>query len=235
MPTTHTSTPEPPHLDRSGLAPGYPVTLLLGGRHCLVVGGGPVAARKARGLVAAEALVTVVAPRTVTEISGHPDLRWLPRRFEPADLEGKRLVITATGDPTVDSLVHEEALARGVLVNAADDPAHCEFTLPAVARSGDLSVAVSTAGRSPAVATWLRKKLEEAFDGTHARLLAIASEARLVAAAVHGTSELDGWGEALDVAFTLLGAGRDEDARRHLLDAFPVKGRQPDAVAGATP
>lgn len=150
-----TPTPHPP------LPPGYPVVLVLSGRPCLVVGGGPVARRKAAGLLAAGARVRVVAPDVVADLAALP-VECHERAYEAADLDGVFLAIAATGRPEVDRAVFADAEAAGVLVNAADDPAACSVVLPAVARDGPVSIAVSTGGRSPALAQVLRDRLAEA-------------------------------------------------------------------------
>jgi precorrin-2 dehydrogenase/sirohydrochlorin ferrochelatase len=137
----------------------YPITLDLHGVVALVVGAGPVAARKATGLAEAGAVVRVVAPEvspamTAAVESGQVDT--LARRpFRPSDLDGVRLVVTATGTE-VDHDVATAATAAGIWVNAADRPGDCSFILPAVARNGSVSIAVSTDGASPALAQRLR-------------------------------------------------------------------------------
>lgn len=140
---------------------GYPVVLDLHGVAVLVVGGGRIGARKAQGLVAAGAVVRLVA----TEVSVHVDdvdvdeIRERP--FRTDDLDGMRLVVTATGDAAVDAAVSEAARARGIWANAADQPVDCDFILPAIARSGRVSVSVSTDGASPALARELRNVVAE--------------------------------------------------------------------------
>lgn len=155
----------------------YPVNLLLHGRRCLVVGGGPVAARKVQGLLAVDAEVQVVAKEVGEEVRalGVPVHE---RAYEPDDLRGCWLAITATGVPEVDGAVQRDADAAGIFVNAADDPGHCSFTLPATHRQGDILVAVSTAGRSPALAAWLRDELAEQVGPAHQMLLEVLSEER---------------------------------------------------------
>lgn len=177
----------------------YAVNLDLAGRPCLVVGGGTVAAHKIRGLLAAGADVTVVAPVVHPSVTGQP-VTVFRRRYRSGDVEGYRLVVTCTGDPEANRQVFVDAEAIGVLVNAADDPANCTLTLPAVARRGDLTVAISTGGRSPAVASWLRRRLERELDERYEILLDVAAAARAEARAEHGTSELPGWAAALDPA-----------------------------------
>jgi precorrin-2 dehydrogenase / sirohydrochlorin ferrochelatase len=138
----------------------YPVVLDLHDVAVLVVGGGRIGARKAEGLAAAGARVRLVA----TTVSAHVtdgDVGALidevvERPFEPSDLDGVRLVVTATGDPEVDAQVAAAARAQGIWANAADQPVDCEFILPAIARTGRVTVAISTDGASPALARELR-------------------------------------------------------------------------------
>ncbi len=147
----------------------YPVVLRVEDRSCLVVGGGPVAARKAAGLLACGAHVTLVAPvlhpavealradHSIGAASGK--LHVLERRYRRGEAGDFRLVVTATGDGEVDGDVAADADAAGVWVNSADDAAHCSFLLPSVHRDGPVSIAVSTSGTSPALATWLRRRI----------------------------------------------------------------------------
>src|SRR3954468_17528877 len=125
----------------------------------LVVGGGRIALRKVEGLLTAHAEVTVVAPSVV---GGIRDLgiRIVERPYQSGDLDAVRLVITATDVPNVNAAVAAESTRRGIWVNSADDPANCTFTLPAVARDGDVTVAVGTGGASPALASHLRGEIE---------------------------------------------------------------------------
>ncbi|MEQ8840009.1 MAG: bifunctional precorrin-2 dehydrogenase/sirohydrochlorin ferrochelatase [Acidimicrobiales bacterium] len=192
----------------------YAVNLELDGRPVLVVGGGAVAARKVAGLLRAGASVTVVAPKAVREITDDPDVRWFQRRYQRGEVASYRLAITATDDHDVNALVASDGDTAGVFVNSADDPANCSFTLPAVARHGDLQVAISTNGRSPGLARWLRRRYERELSGGYDQLLDLLSETRAEARAAFGTSEVDGWDDALDADLLgLVRAGRIEDAR----------------------
>src|SRR3954447_19485125 len=125
----------------------------------LVVGGGRIALRKVEGLLTAHAEVTVVAPSVVDGIRDL-GIRIVERPYQSRDLDAVRLVITATDVPDVNAAVAAESTRRGIWVNSADDPANCTFTLPAVARDGDVTVAVGTGGASPALASHLRSELE---------------------------------------------------------------------------
>jgi precorrin-2 dehydrogenase / sirohydrochlorin ferrochelatase len=139
------------------------------GRRCLVVGGGPVGAEKASGLLACGARVTVVSPEL--DRSFEPlEVEWQPRRYRSADLEGIFLVIAATSRRAVNERVHRDAEGRGMLCNVADVPELCNFILPAVHREGPITVAVSTGGASPALAKRLRSQIAELVGPRHAAL-----------------------------------------------------------------
>ncbi len=143
----------------------------LEGRQCLVVGAGAVAEGKIRGLLQAGASVRVVAPRAVLQIQDwakNKTIVWHTRAFQPQDLDGAFLVITATSSPEVNAQVFKQASARNVLCNSVDDPDNCDFYYPAVVNRGDLQIAISTNGRSPALAQRLRRELEEQFGPEYA-------------------------------------------------------------------
>lgn len=176
----------------------YPVNLVLDGRRCLVVGGGTVALRKVQGLLACGGRVTVVAPRLAAELRMLSEVTIEERSWRPEDLAGMWLVIAATDDPAVNRAVYDAGQEAGVWVNGADDPANCSFTLPSVVRRGDLQVAVSTGGRSPALASWLRRRLEGQIGPEYAVLLdLLATERDGLKAAGVSTEGLD-WRSALD-------------------------------------
>jgi precorrin-2 dehydrogenase/sirohydrochlorin ferrochelatase len=144
----------------------YPIHLDVAQRQCLVVGGGAVGARKVKTLLECGASVTVVSPETAPEIdrlAREGAVRLHRRRFEPADLEGRFLVIGATDDESLNRRIHAEAEKRGLLCNIADFPEGCNFILPAVVRRGDLVITISTSGNSPAFAKNLRKQIERAY------------------------------------------------------------------------
>jgi len=144
----------------------FPIFLKLDGRRCLVVGAGNVAEGKIRGLLEARASVKVVAPEAVWQIqkwAWEGTLGWKTRTFEPSDLDQVSLVIAATSISEVNAQVFEQARLRNVLCNAVDDPKNCDFYYPAVVNRGDLQIAISTGGRSPALAQRLRQELAEQF------------------------------------------------------------------------
>jgi uroporphyrin-III C-methyltransferase / precorrin-2 dehydrogenase / sirohydrochlorin ferrochelatase len=143
----------------------FPIFIKLAGRRVLVVGAGPVAESKMEGLVAAGAAVTVVAPLAtdaIRRMAADGQVEWNGREFTPADLDGAALVIAAV-PAAVAKIVFDEARARGILCNSVDDPENCDFYYAAVVNRGDLQIAISTAGLSPALAQRLRKELEHQF------------------------------------------------------------------------
>lgn len=166
--------------DPGSSASFYPISLDVAGRACLVVGGGRVAARKARTLLDCGALVTVVAPSLGPEMEAlTEELHVVERRaYAGGDAARFRLVVTATGRPEVDSAVHDDAEAAKVWVNSADDRAHSSFILPAVYRDGPVTVAVSTGGLSPALSAWLRDRLATECGEGMGALAQLIGEAR---------------------------------------------------------
>jgi precorrin-2 dehydrogenase/sirohydrochlorin ferrochelatase len=181
--------------------PLYPVNLRLQGVPCIVVGGGPVALGKVRGLLEVEADVTVVAPRVVDDLGelGRTDeVEIQLRPYERGEAARYRLVVAATGDPAVDGAVYEDADAAGVWINAADDPAHCSFTVPARIRRGPLLVTFATGGQSPALAAWLREQFEDEFGPEYEQLLTMLAEARAERVARGQPTDHPGWKRALD-------------------------------------
>jgi siroheme synthase-like protein len=197
-------------------SPAYPVNLLLAGRRVLVVGGGPVAAAKVRGLVAAGAVVHVVATVVGSEVRALP-VTSEERAYERGEVDGYRLVVACTDDPAVNQVVFDDAEASGVWVNAADDPARCSYTLPARAERGPLLLAVSTSGHSPALAAWLRDQLADQLGPEHDTLLELLGEARAALLAEGRSRPPSDWRSALDSGMLeLIRSGRTAAAREVL-------------------
>lgn len=175
----------------------YPVNLLVAGRPVLVVGGGRVATGKVRGLLEAGADVTVVAPDVAPELEALP-VTIERRPYRAGEVAGYRLAVTATGDARVDQQVFDDAEAASVWVNSADDPDRCSFTLPARVRRGDVLVTVSTGGRSPAMAAWLRDRLEDVVGPEYEALLEVLARQRDRMRAEGRSTEHPGWKRALE-------------------------------------
>jgi len=159
----------------------FPIFLKLEGRRSLVVGAGSVAEQKIRGLIESGAKVQVVAPQatdSVSEWAAAGVIEWQARTFELGDLDGVLLVIVATSSSEINANVFRAAQQRGVLCNVVDDPPHCDFYYPSVVRRGDLQIAISTAGHSPALAQRLRRELEMQFGPEYRDWLSQLGEAR---------------------------------------------------------
>ncbi len=199
----------------------YPVFLDIAGKPVVVIGGGEVAARKVNVLLDCGADVTVVSPAL------HPDLRVLvdagrvrhiQREYRPGDIRGQKLAIVGTDDRSANGAAAREARKSGVWVNAVDDPPNCDFVMPGVVRRGDLVVAVSTSGGSPAMARKMREELEALLTEDYALLLELAAEVRAELRDKGLQVDPQVWNAALDVELKgLLAQGRRAEARDRLL------------------
>lgn len=160
----------------------YPISLIgLATRRSVVIGGGAVAARKVAGLLAAGAAVTVISPALVPELAQRAaagEIEVVSRAYRPGDLAGAFLAIAATDDPAVNRAVWEEAERGGCLINVVDDPGHSNFIVPAVVRRGEIVLAISTGGASPALARRLRERLEAAIGPEYGVLADLLAELR---------------------------------------------------------
>jgi len=169
----------------------FPVNLLIAGRKCVVIGGGRVAARKVATLLECGGAVELVSPELTEELQQQHRqgrLQWRARHYQPGDLAGAFLVIAATDDEGVQAQVFAEASAANQLINVADVPQRCNFILPALVTRGDLTIAVSTAGKSPALARRIRKQLAEAYGDEFGTVVEIMGLLRPVVLALGGGS-----------------------------------------------
>jgi uroporphyrin-III C-methyltransferase/precorrin-2 dehydrogenase/sirohydrochlorin ferrochelatase len=160
--------------------PLFPIFVKLEGQPVLLVGAGTVGESKVAGLLSADAAVTVVAPQATPAIQKLADagtIAWHRRQFVPSDLDGVRLVVAAV-PRDVAGAIYREARRRGVLVNSVDDPENCDFYYPAVVNRGDLQIAISTSGHSPALAQRIRIELEQQFGPDYAQWIQQLGEAR---------------------------------------------------------
>jgi precorrin-2 dehydrogenase / sirohydrochlorin ferrochelatase len=159
----------------------FPIFLKLQDRPCLVVGAGRIAESKIRSLLISRARVRVVAPWATPAVSSWARagvLQWDARPFQPADLDSIFLVVAATSISDVNDLVYREAQRRGTLCNVVDDSERCDFYYPAVVRRGDLQIAISTGGNSPALAQRLRREFESQIAPIYAGWLEELGQAR---------------------------------------------------------
>lgn len=226
----------------------YPIFVEMAGRRVLLVGGGHVALEKIGKLVDAGAAVTVVAPELIEPVRAfidRGDAEWRPRRYERGDVAGFEVVMVATDDGEVNSQVAAEARAAGIWVNAADDVNNCDFILPSLAQRGTISIAASTGGTSPALARWLRERLEEFLSEEVVALGDLLAEVRTLARArdreCAATCDLvrtpppllcdvcpnrispDAWQAAIDDELhTLLRQGEYDQARERLVHALGI-------------
>src|ERR1700722_848196 len=140
----------------------FPIFLKIAARPCIVVGAGNLAESKIESLRAAHARVTVIAPEAgprIVDWAAAGEIDWQQRDYAPGDLSGSFLVVAATNVPAVNRAVYAEAVEKNIICNAVDDPPFCDFYFPSVVRRGDLQIAISTAGASPALAQRLRKEI----------------------------------------------------------------------------
>ncbi|OPY89630.1 MAG: Siroheme synthase [Syntrophus sp. PtaU1.Bin208] len=159
----------------------YPVFFDLREKVCLVVGGGTVAERKVQRLIECEASVRVVGESLSEELQNlqkSGQIECLVGRYSAACLDDAFMVICATDDREVNEQVMRDCRSRGIPVNVVDDPERCDFILPAIAEQGDLSIAVSTGGKSPALAKRLRRELEDQYGPEYRELVDILGELR---------------------------------------------------------
>ncbi len=160
------------------MPPVYPVSLLLSGCPCLVVGGGRIGTRKAKDLLACGAHVIVVSPEFDADIQRIEGLHLIQRPFRDDDVKGKALVFAATSDPDVNCQAARAARGAGVWVNVVDTPQECDFYVPATVRRGDLTISISTSGAVPALSRSLRRQVEAIFPEQYAEFVAVLGELR---------------------------------------------------------
>jgi siroheme synthase-like protein len=202
----------------------YSIFMNLSRRRCVVIGGGAVAERRVEGLLAANADLTLISPSVTARINAlaaEGSIRLLLRRYQNGDLTGFDLVFVASDDERVNQAVMAEGRRQNLWVNSADDPENCDFILPAVIRRGELTVAISTGGVSPATTRVMREELESYLTPDYASLARIAGEVRRVLREKAIAASPGAWNEALRGEFRrLLNEGRDAEAKERLLKTF---------------
>jgi precorrin-2 dehydrogenase/sirohydrochlorin ferrochelatase len=200
----------------------YPVSLQVSGRKAVVIGSFAVRERKADVLLQAGAAVTVVAAEPAADLdrletAGALVLR---RDYRLGDLAEAFVCVASSDDPAARAAIFAEARARGVLVNVMDDPVHCDFAAPAVVRRGELAIAISTGGASPALARRLREELEERFGPEWEEIAALVGAVRTETVPLLPDlgDRARRWRRALDLdeLERLVRDGRADEARRAL-------------------
>ncbi len=206
----------------------YPIFLNLVGRPCAVIGGGVLAEQKVQGLVDAGARVTVISPTVsprLEQLVADGTIVLVRRAYQPGDLAGMFLAIAASDDRHANHTIWEESVHEGVLLNAVDDLPHCHFIAPAIFRRGDLTLAVSTGGKSPALAVRVRDRLGSVLGPEYAILLDLLGDIRAAVASrlPEATTRTGLWYRIIDSdAIDLIRRGDLDGARRRmtgLLDA----------------
>ena len=159
----------------------YPVYIQLHGQPCTVIGGGKIAEGKVAGLLAAGAQVKLIAPELTPhlhQLAAQGQIDYIARTYQHGDLTGAFMVICATDQHDINHQVWEEASANHQLVNVVDDTPRCNFIAPAILRKGDLTIAISTAGRAPALAVRLKERLQNELGPEYERFLELAGHLR---------------------------------------------------------
>lgn len=200
----------------------YPVSLNIKGRKCVVVGGGEVAQRKVKMLLEHGATVTVISPELgpgLVQLAEHGEIEALNREYQTGDLKDSFIVIAATDDSNTNRQIVREAGERAVLVNVVDDAQNSDFIVPSFLRRGDITIAVSTAGCSPALARKIRTGLEKNFGEEYAALAQLLNEMRAELKKKGITVGGDDWQKALDLdrLIELLRKGERGKARALIL------------------
>jgi precorrin-2 dehydrogenase/sirohydrochlorin ferrochelatase len=208
----------------------YPVFLDIAGKPVVVIGGGLIARQKVEGLIKAGAAITVISPElsdAMSLLASEGRFRHEKRDYQPGDLEGYTIAFVATDDRAINATVAAEGKARRVLVNAVDDTPNCDFVMPAIVTRGELILAVSTSGTSPAMARKMREELEEFLTEDYVLMLELAAEVRAELREQDVLVTTDIWNAALDNELrTLLREGRREEAKERLTRSLlePVSG-----------
>jgi precorrin-2 dehydrogenase / sirohydrochlorin ferrochelatase len=159
----------------------YPVYIQLREQPCVVIGGGKIAEGKVEGLLAAQAQVTVISPDLTPRLHDlveEEQITYLARTYQPGDLTGAFMVICATDQPEINHQVWQEGTANRQLVNVVDDTPRCNFIAPSILRKGDLTIAISTSGKAPALAVRLKERLQRELGPEYERFLELAGELR---------------------------------------------------------
>ncbi len=203
-------------------SPYYPILLNIQGRKCLVVGGGPVALRKVKALLEHGANVEIVSPTfcpELNQLATDGAIRAIQRDYKSEDLQHTFIAIAATDDAKTNERVAAEARRRGVLVNVVDDLKNSDFIVPSYLKRGDVIIAVSTSGRSPALARKIRSELENDFKAEYEQLAVVADEVRSELKQQGITVSSDAWQEVLSLnsLMELLRQGKNQEAKEIML------------------
>ncbi|MFC1989328.1 bifunctional precorrin-2 dehydrogenase/sirohydrochlorin ferrochelatase [Chloroflexota bacterium] len=215
----------------------YPVFLNISGRKCVVVGGGQVALRKVMVLLEHGADVEVISPNLCPELARFAEseeISVLNREYQTGDLKGALVAIATTDNDEVNRCVADEAHKKAVLVNVVDDAGNSDFIAPSYLRRGEVTIAISTAGKSPALARKIRTRLEKELGDEYAALTRLVSEVRAEARQQNIKVDGNGWQEALDLdlLIELLKRGDKEKAKDILISNLKTIHKQASEQVG---
>ena len=210
----------------------YPIFLNLEGKKCVVVGGGEVALRKVRTLLNCGAKVVVVSPALNSDLAQLAEagtISVISREYEPKELTDAVIVVAATDIAEVNQNIAKKARKHGILVNVVDRPEASDFIMPSFVRRGDLVLAVSTSGASPALAKKIRMRLEQAFGEEYSPLLSVIKEVRQELKEQQLRVNMEDWQNALDLDLLtyLIQAGEREKAKAVLLEKLKPSREDP--------
>ena len=199
-----------------------PIMVDIKGKRCVVIGGGEVALRRAEMLVEHGAQVEIISPELCPELNrlaASGAVLSTLREYKPGDLHGAFVVVAATDNSKINNQVAEEALKLGILINVVDIPELSSFIVPSCLHRGDVTIAVSTGGKSPALARRLRTELEKSFGEEYASLAILVSQVRSELKQGGVTIPAEVWQQALDldVLLELLRLGQWDEAKQRLL------------------
>jgi siroheme synthase-like protein len=203
-------------------SPYYPILLNIQGKKCLVVGGGQVALRKAKTLLEHDANIEVVSPTfclELNQLAKDKALKVHQRDYRTEDLKGAFIAIAATDNVKTNKRVSSEARRQGVLVNVVDNPKNSNFIVPSYLKRGDVIIAVSTSGKSPALARKIKSELDKNFKVEYEHLAVVADEVRSQLKQQGITASSDAWQKVLSLnsLMELLGQGKNREAKEIML------------------
>jgi siroheme synthase-like protein len=215
-------------MKNSQVAQYYPIYLNICDRRCIVIGGGDVALRKVQILLEYGAEVDVISPELDPELiklAKDNQIHTFAREYKDGDLDGCFVAIAATDSDEINRQVAQEARRRSILINVVDDAEYCDFIVPSVMRRGDITITVSTSGKSPALARKLRTQIEQNIGHEYAALTELVADVRqeIISDGIKVSAEK--WQKALDLPalLKLLAEDGREKARTYLLNSLKSK------------
>jgi precorrin-2 dehydrogenase/sirohydrochlorin ferrochelatase len=206
----------------------YPVFLDIKGKKCVVVGGGEVAARKAERLLDCGARVLMISPKLILELAEMKEKNVINHIAAPYSgnlIDGAALIIGATDDEKINAQISMDARSKGIPVNIVDDPQKCDFILPSLMQRGDLTIAIGTGGKSPALARHLREELESQYGREYEIFLNVLGSLRVKMARNEGKGK--DWFNAM-LAVGILDAIKNKDANKVLEIVKNITGEEVD-------